>query len=66
MAWCRKAHTASSKSWLEQLRRQRLPVLVCLTFADKLYSEKLEVSDHQHCSMEDALKQELEVDQVDC
>ena len=33
---CRKAHTESAKKWLED---KSVPVLVCLTYADKLYAE---------------------------
>jgi GTP-binding protein EngB required for normal cell division len=35
----RKAHTESSKKWLEMLEDKSVPVLVCLTYADKLYAE---------------------------
>jgi hypothetical protein len=36
---CRKAHTESAKKWLEMLEDKSVPVLVCLTYADKLYAE---------------------------
>ena len=35
----RKAHTESAKKWLELLEEKAVPVLVCLTYADKLYAE---------------------------
>ena len=35
----RKVHTESAKKWLERLEEESVPVLVCLTFADKLYAE---------------------------
>ena len=35
----RKAHTESAKKWLELLEDKSVPVLVCLTYADKLYAE---------------------------
>ena len=35
----RKAHTESAKKWLEILEDKSVPVLVCLTYADKLYAE---------------------------
>ena len=37
----RKVHTESSKKWLERLQIEKVPVLVCLTFADKLYAEHM-------------------------
>ena len=36
---CRKAHTESAKKWLEVLEDKSVPVLVCLTYGDKLYAE---------------------------
>ena len=36
----RRAHTESAKKWLEKLKeKENVPVLVCLTFADHLYTE---------------------------
>ena len=36
----RRAHTESAKKWLSKLKeKENVPVLVCLTFADQLYSE---------------------------
>ncbi|XP_046840168.1 uncharacterized protein LOC124434327 [Xenia sp. Carnegie-2017] len=35
----RKAHTESTKQWLSILEEENVPVLVCLTFADKLFAE---------------------------
>ena len=35
----RKAHTKSAKKWLEVLEDKSVPVLVCLTYGDKLYAE---------------------------
>ncbi|XP_064385834.1 uncharacterized protein LOC135334540 isoform X2 [Halichondria panicea] len=37
----RKAHTQSAKQWLEMLEDKSVPVLVCLTYADKLYAEHM-------------------------
>ena len=44
----RKVHTESSKKWLERLHVQieKVPVLVCLTFADKLYAEHMREGKH--------------------
>lgn len=37
---CRKAKTESTKKWLSKLKgHENVPVLVCLTFGDELYSE---------------------------
>ena len=38
---CRKAHTQSAKKWLERLHKEKVAVLVCLTFGDKLYAEHI-------------------------
>ena len=35
----RRAHTESTKQWLSILERENVPVLICLTFADKLFAE---------------------------
>ena len=35
----RRAHTESTKEWLSILERENVPVLMCLTFADKLFAE---------------------------
>ena len=35
----RKVHTESSERWLERLKAEKVPVVVCLTFADRLYTE---------------------------
>ena len=35
----RKIHTQSAKKWLGRLSKEKVPILVCLTFGDKLYAE---------------------------
>ena len=35
----RRAHTESTKQWLSILESEKVPVLICLTFADKLFAE---------------------------
>ena len=35
----RRAHTESTKEWLNILAKENVPVLICLSFADKLYAE---------------------------
>ena len=35
----RRAHTESTKEWLSILEKEDVPVLICLTFADKLFAE---------------------------
>ena len=42
----RKVHTESSKKWLDRLQVEKVPVLVCLTFADKLYAEQMKDGEH--------------------
>ena len=42
----RKVHCESSKKWLGILRAKKVPVLVCLTHADKLYSEYMTKDGH--------------------
>ena len=48
----RKIHTGSAKKWLEKLQIAGVPVLVCLTFADKLYAEHMS-ADGKHPDVED-------------
>ena len=53
-------HTQSAKKWLERLQVEKVPVLVCLTFADKLYAEHMsDDGQHQHPEKE-AMKFKLE------
>jgi len=54
---CRKVHTESAKKWLERLQVENVPVLVCLTFADKLYAE-LMTEDGQH-PLKESVRYEL-------
>ncbi|XP_046840222.1 uncharacterized protein LOC124434378 isoform X1 [Xenia sp. Carnegie-2017] len=35
----RKVHTESTKKWLSILEKENVPVLICLTFADRLFAE---------------------------
>ena len=35
----RRAHTESTKQWLNILDKENVPVLICLSFADKLFAE---------------------------
>ena len=35
----RRAHTESTNQWLSILERENVPVLICLTFGDKLFAE---------------------------
>ena len=35
----RKAHTKATQEWLDRLAQENVYVLVCLTYADKLYAE---------------------------
>ena len=60
MCSCRKVHTESAKRWLERLEEENVPVLVCLTFADKLYAEHM-TEDWKHPSKE-SMKYELRVE----
>ena len=61
LRFCRKVHTESAKKWLEKLQEENVPVLVCLTFADKLYAEHM-TEDGKHPSKE-SMKHELGVEQ---
>ena len=60
---CRKVHTQSAKKWLERLQKEEVPVIVCLTFGDKLYAEhmtkKREHPDKDHMKM--MVKEQLSV-----
>ena len=53
----RKIHTESGKKWLNRLQVEKVPVLVCLTYADKLYAEHM-TEDGQHPDKR-FMKQEL-------
>ena len=60
---CRKHHTESSEKWLERLQVEKVPVLVCLTFADKLYAEHM-TKDGKHPDkrcMKRRLQEQLQV-----
>ena len=59
----RKIHCESSKKWLNILQAKKVPVLVCLTHADKLYAEYM-TDDGQHPDetfMKEQLPQQLRV-----
>ena len=43
----RKAHTLSCKKWLDRLQAEKIPFLVCLTYADKLYAEHMSTGSDQ-------------------
>ena len=58
----RKVHTQSAKKWLERLQVEKVPVLVCLTFADKLYAEHMS-DDGKHPEKE-AMKFQLQQELV--
>ena len=55
--FCRKAHTESAKKWLEVLEDKSVPVLVCLTYGDKLYAECM----GNNCSHPDPQKIKLKI-----
>ena len=53
----------SGKKWLDRLQVEKVPVLVCLTYADKLYAEHM-TEDGQHPDkrfMKQELKTQLSV-----
>ena len=54
----RKIHTESAKVWLDKLGN--VPLLVCLTFADKLYAEHM-TEDGKHPDKE-FMKFEIEAE----
>ncbi len=63
----RKVHTQSAKKWLERLQEEKVPVLVCLTFADKFYAEHM-TEDGKHPGkeyMQQQLKEQLSVSSSD-
>ena len=64
----RRAGSKSAKQWLDRLQREKVPVLVCLTFADKFYAEHM-TEDGQHPkkeTMKDKLEDQLFVSQPLC
>ena len=44
--FCRRVGSQSAKQWLDRLQREKVPVLVCLTFADKFYAEYMSEDGH--------------------
>ena len=54
----RRVGSQSAKQWLDRLQREKIPVLVCLTFADKFYAEHM-TEDGQHPKTE-TMKYHLE------
>ena len=65
----RKAHTESCKKWLEKLREADVPVLVCFTYADVLYTELAPKTDNPHDdsnSVKSQIQEELDVSTHAC
>jgi hypothetical protein len=61
----RRAHTQSTKDWLNILERENVPVLLCLTFADKLFAELMgENGDCDIGKVKIGLKEQLNVRSV--
>ena len=59
----RKAHSEAAINWLGMILNTELPVLICLTFGDKLFAESMP-GYHQHPKDEEAnavIQQELRV-----
>ena len=60
----RRVNTDSAKKWLHQMDESGVPVLLCLTHADKFYANECLKKHGKDCSKEIAKKlilQELEV-----
>ena len=58
----RRAHTQSTKQWLSILDEENVPVLICLTFADKLFAELM--GENGDCDIEKiktGIKEQLKV-----
>jgi hypothetical protein len=55
--FCRRAHSESTKEWLSILDQENVPVLICLTFADKLFAELM--GENGDCEIE-KVKAEVE------
>lgn len=49
----RKAHSDAAMRWLSMILQTEMPVLVCLTFGDKLFAEVMP-DYHQHPKDEEA------------
>ena len=58
----RKANSESSEKWVTKLKQREVPVLVCLTYADRLYSEiqKSYKKEHNQSPPEGHIKKEIE------
>ena len=58
----RRAHTEAVAEWLKILEEEKVPVLVCLSFADKLFSEYMKGSEYpENREVKSALENELKV-----
>ena len=58
----RRAHTKSTKEWLDILEKENVPVLICLTFADKLFAELMgEYGDYGEERVKLAVQEQLDV-----
>ena len=64
--YCRKVGSQSAKQWLDRLQREKVPVLVCLTFADKFYEEHMSEEGHHptKAEMDFCLQDQLAVSSI--
>ena len=59
----RKAHSGAAMHWLNMIFATDMPVLVCLTFGDKLFAENMP-GHHQHPKADEinaVIQQQMEV-----
>ena len=63
--FCRRITTDSAKEMIKYLKKQDVPLLVCLTFADELYTEAMHEEKSDNPGPTDfkscAIRKELEV-----
>ena len=64
--YCRRVGSQSARQWLDRLQREKVPVLVCLTFADKFYEEHMSEEGHHptKAEMDFCLHDQLAVSSV--
>ena len=56
----RRIHSKSFEDWLSILDKENVPVLICLTFADKLFAELM--GENENCDVEKiVMEQQLNV-----
>ncbi len=59
---CRRISSDTAKEWLKNLKKAEVPVIVCLTYADRLYMECIEESGGTSPRPTDVVKRKIRKD----